>query len=564
MDRYQRPGKGPRAEPGPTAALPYQRWGTWLWVGWIWLGLWGPTPRLPEAQANVYATGIALRVVELPGGPGHVEIRYILNEPATAGVTIEVLQGMSVVRRLTVPAGQTGALRGENLVVWDGRDDQDRPICCGTYRVRITTAAHGYDRWTQISDDFDPGQYVYAPTGIGVVRNPNSPYYGRVLVANGRPGPNAEFLPADRPGLLKFHADGSEVPEGSWTDAGHAWLGDGQSPGELEIAPDGAVYVWDRTRQQLLRMDPEGRPGSVHVAWDAANLPVAGALMSGFALSPAPTGLWLWMAQPAESAGPGVYRWGIGPLGTAAPGDRGQLAIRAGPGSDLSSAPSDVAVGPGEGLFATQWRSAAGDPAPRVLGFPAWTNPVVPLERAVWSVGQGQNDLRGATSIAVDPSGRHVAVAFRGVLSGGRYVGGRVVLFDAATGAWVATLPGTDQEYSDVDWDAAGNLYVANLSESVWRVYSPPGPNAATTLSWQTVTWGQPLVRPVLVALGYESGWMRLGLQGQTNTVYVIEGSWDLRQWTAVTNVTLGPAPGQWIHVAAPGPRQFYRARPMF
>lgn len=533
-----------------------KRWRWWVCacLAFAMLG-----PGVPAALGNVFASHI--RLERLPeGSGGGVAIRYILNEPATAGVRIEVWDGSRVVRTLAMAAGEPGTLRGENQVVWDGRDEQGMPVCCGVYRVRILAAAQGFADWTQISDDFAPGQYVYAPTGIGVVRDVLSAYYGRVLVANGRPGPNAEFLDGDRPGLLRLHADGSGAEEGSWGDGGRSWAGGGESPGEVEVWGE-RVYVWDAAEQELVMLDPEAAPASMRVAWSQTNRPVEGARMTGFALGAGPGGNWLWMAQNEAAAGPGVYGWALRDDGTVAPGAAGALAVRAGAGFDLGAAPWDVAVGPEGQLFVIQAREAAGDGQPRVLAFPAWTNTAVPLESATWVAGGGQDAMRGATAVAVDPTGSRVAVAFRGVLSGGFFVGGRVMVFDAATGAWLVTLPGVDQEYSDVDWDAVGNLYVASLSESVWRVYSPPGSNATTTVSVATVEIGEGSVRPFLEVVRLEASGLVLALTARPGGAYVIEASEDLREWVPVATVVMGEAARRETTVPAEGPRRFYRAR---
>ncbi|MCX7865758.1 MAG: hypothetical protein N2438_01335 [Limisphaera sp.] len=528
----------------------------------VWLGLSGAWPWLGTAYANVYATHIRLFGSLQPDSGGTVEIRYVLNEPATAGVTIEILQGNVPVRVMSLAGGGPGTIRGENTVVWDGRDGFGQPVCCGSYRVRVTAAAHGFETWTQTSDDFNLGNYVYAPTGIAVHRDPTSPFYGRVFVANGRAGPNAEFMEGDRPGILRFHADGSPVEEEAWTDGGWPWAADGTSPGDLEVGANGWLYVWDGAQQLLLRFGPGVSSASRRVAWGPGNSPQAGASMTRFGLSPRSQMVRLWMAQAVTSAGPGVYGWFLDAEGVAAANDPGVLAVVAGAGSDLTVAPADVAEGAGGWLFAVQARTALGDPAPRVLAFFYWTNEPVELREATWTVGAGDDNLRGATAVAVDPMGRYLAVAFRGVFSGGIHRGGRVMIFDAVTGEPVATLPRTDQAYSAVAWDAVGNLYVASLSESVWRVYSPPGGNASSTLSIQTVEVTEPSLRPVLEALRYEAGQLWLALRGRTNTSYVVEGSADLRQWNAVATVNLGSSPRQEFAVPAQQPRQFYRARP--
>ncbi|MCZ7637702.1 MAG: hypothetical protein M5U12_17680 [Verrucomicrobia bacterium] len=54
------------------------------------------------------------------------------------------------------------------------------------YQVRITTADFGYTAWTQISSDANTTLQFEQPRGMAVNRNANSPYYGRIYVANTR------------------------------------------------------------------------------------------------------------------------------------------------------------------------------------------------------------------------------------------------------------------------------------------------------------------------------------------------------------------------------------------
>src|SRR4051794_14904907 len=66
-------------------------------------------------HANVYATHILLNGgttnVSLPPS-GNLTISYILNEPATLGVAIDVKSGTNTARTLTFTNGIQGALQG--------------------------------------------------------------------------------------------------------------------------------------------------------------------------------------------------------------------------------------------------------------------------------------------------------------------------------------------------------------------------------------------------------------------------------------------------------------------
>src|SRR5205823_4651832 len=102
-----------------------------------------------------------------------------------------------------------GTLRGTNSVLWNGKDNASNNVSAGTYSFSVNAAANGFGGWTQISSDSDDGNYAVTPTGIAVNRNTNSPYYGRVFVANAATNELGGNLPGDKAGLLKANADGS-------------------------------------------------------------------------------------------------------------------------------------------------------------------------------------------------------------------------------------------------------------------------------------------------------------------------------------------------------------------
>ena len=138
-------------------------------------------------RANVYATNIkvngSLSAVGVPVGAA-AQISYILNEPASGGVIISVSSTNAVVRTITIAAGSPGALRGTNVVSWDGKDNASVPVAEGSYSIAITASSQGYSVWTQITDDQTNGNAVWEGRGIAVDQNTNSPYYGRVFVSN--------------------------------------------------------------------------------------------------------------------------------------------------------------------------------------------------------------------------------------------------------------------------------------------------------------------------------------------------------------------------------------------
>ena len=62
----------------------------------------------PSAHANVFASNVKIKggMTNLSVAQGtSVNISYILNEPASAGVTIKILSGATVVRTMTIASG---------------------------------------------------------------------------------------------------------------------------------------------------------------------------------------------------------------------------------------------------------------------------------------------------------------------------------------------------------------------------------------------------------------------------------------------------------------------------
>src|SRR5437762_9776370 len=109
-------------------------------------------------RANVYATNIRLNGgvtnVAIASG-GSVNIGYVLNEPATAGVIINIKSSAAIVRSITLTNGSPGAARGANTVVWNGADNTGHYVGAGAYSISITAAAAGSNDWWQTSDDFN-------------------------------------------------------------------------------------------------------------------------------------------------------------------------------------------------------------------------------------------------------------------------------------------------------------------------------------------------------------------------------------------------------------------------
>lgn len=530
----------------------------------------------PRAYANVYATNVRLNgattnLVMRQGSVSPVSIQYLLNEPASAGVSVDIVAGSNIVRTLQVLAGEPGTLRGTNAVAWDGLDSGSNAVAAGTYAVRVTARAVGYIGWTQLTSDTNTWNYVWQGGGIGVVKDPASPWFGRVFVGNAAPGPS--FKPGDQVGVLKLNADASPAEEGGFTTGGQNWAGDGFSPWHIEVSQDGYVYIndWRQTgRGEVYRWDLTLSAGSKQAVLRPDNYGSGTVDLTGPALIGSGAQAALWMADIA--GGLGLLRYNLDTNGVCATNDPGVGVV--GIGGDLNVAPYDVAVDQQGNVYTVQNRMNLGDSAPRVLCFPPYdpaTNNGAPLLTASWAIGGGDNTLGQALGIAVDPTGTYVAVACQGVQPLFSFpTNGCTQIFYATNGARVVNLdlgigPEGDATHQDSDctWDAAGNVYYIDAWQSYWRSVSPPGSNQFTTVALQSVQI-LPLSRPVITFLETTNGVVTLDFSADPGDVaynFVIMGSQFVTGpysliYSAVVTRT---GPGAFRAVFPAGLAQFYR-----
>ncbi len=279
----------------------------------------------------------------------------------------------------------------------------------------------------------------------------------------------------------------------------------------------------------------------------------------------------IWMADISYDTTPdvvtnaGIRRWNVTASGTIATNDLGKTIVAARDTSDLTRAPYAVTVDASNRIYTIQNVTDAGNPANRVFRFPASTNADVPELLADWKIGGTNDALRGASGVAVDASAANVAVAFRGLGGQGTsHSGASLQVFSATNGAAITTLMhNPDSDYPDVAWDNAGNLYALDAWYSVWLVYSPPGSNALTTVALQPVQIGTIITTPPeLSGPVWTNNVFQFTLSGQPNVAYVIYGSMDLLNWTALAT-NQAPTTTRTITLPALAAWQYYKAVPV-
>ena len=429
----------------------------------------------PQARANVYATNLKLNgstnsPTIMPGQ--EVSIGYLLNEPASGGVTIRILSGTNVARTIALAPGSPGTSQGAHTVAWNGTDDAGVEVGGGDYAFSITAAATGHTNWTQISSDTNAGNQVALARGIAVNRNTNSAYYGRVFVANAYDGTGEPL------GFHKLNADGSPAEEGRLSTGGYPWWGYPYytSPFRVKVGADDRFYALDLSDTGVvLSWDQEITTNSMLAVLTNVNNP-SGNLLSGFCVTGADTNRQLWMAN-AYGGQYGVFLWNVQPDGTVATTNTGTPVVAV--GGDIADYCWDVDLDKDGRIYAVCQLATPSKLNYKVMRFPAYTN--TPLLTADWKV---DNSLvtDDPYAIAVNSAGTHVAVARERSTS--------VDILDANTGTNVATISSNGYPHYAVAWDNVGNVYLCfsvSDTNSIWQTWSPPGTNQAATYGLQPI-----------------------------------------------------------------------------
>ncbi len=528
-----------------------------------------------SARANVYATNIKLNgsltgAQAAAGAP--VNISYLLNEPATLGVTVKVLQGTAVVRSISIPPGSAGAAFGLNTVVWDGKDNSNVAVAPGTYSISITPKAVGYTNWTQISSDLNTNLYVpYPRGGLAVDNNTNSPYYGRIFIGNPKAGPNPTTVPGDKLGILKLNADGSYADEGAVSAGGYNFFDDGyyDVPRRLRMGQDDRLYILDWSGYgKVVAFDPIMSTNQVVLDQpNYASNPYFPSMSYGWGVfdvtDAGTTNARVWLGD-SDFPSAGIYVWSM-TNGVADPNDTSgtQAADTSGSMNLLPSGGFMVDVQ--TNIWVAQERDNTGDANNRAMVLTNWDG-VTPASQAAWAVGGSDDGFRYDFDLAIDSriSPKYVVAAMYSSL-GLRFlspVDGSVLTNGDGT---ILTNFNFGTSYRNVAWDNAGNLYATASVLQRLQIFSPPsGTNQATTFAVPKVVIIQP---PQVTSISVAAGTVTINFTGATSdtasTFGVVGSATVAGPYSLVSNANISlVAPGAFkATIPATEPLQFYRIR---
>lgn len=439
-------------------------------------------------------------------------------------------------------------------------------IAGGVIKVMVTRSAPlGYSQIT--TDLFQDANGIYVnkfeqPRGIVVNKNPATPSFGRIYIANGRDGTTG--APASRhtfDGIYMINSDDSVALDTGVTPStaglGFTTVADTASPLRLSIGKDdNLLYICDLSDPSgglwVSDLDVATNSLATNVLWQIGDLGFGatnhGSIYAAFVEGTLAGGnltIFTMDEDLTPTRTPWRYDVGSGPF----PSSAAQISLGQTP--MINTAIDLVRGGSSNYLYASQNRSAGTD-APSIQIF---TRDGITITNSLDFtrnfVGNSTNAdiFRNVTAMDISPDGTTLAL-----LRGSAF--GSVLLVPitngvfslAGTNSFSLGTSGASDNNRDIAYDAAGNLYVINTATEWFRIFSKGGASVATTGTDGTFALTVP---PTLVSVTASSP--SANEQGPVNGVFTISRTGDTSVPLTVNYTVDGTATAGSDYTALPG-----------
>jgi len=499
------------------------------------------------ASYSTFATPYACDITNAAG-----TVSFRLNEPAD---NVKVISSGGAV------TNDIGA-RSKGLTV------TNLGVAAGVVKVMVTRSTPaGY---TQASVDLfqDNGIFVNKfeqPRGITVNKNPSSPSFGRIFVANGRQGTTAAgSLRACSDGIYMINSDDTVALDTGVTPRtaglpltfGTSAV-DSASPLRLTVGKDdNLLYITDLSDPSgglwVSDLDVATNSTATNVLWTIGDPGSAGATNHGSIYSAVVEGslangnLTVFTIDedltPLKSAW--KYNIGSGPL----PSTAAQISLGQ---TNINAAIKLVRGGSSNYLYSSQNRSTGND-SPSLYIFKEDGTSIansLAATRDLLANPTAVDILRNTTSIDISPDGSTLAL-----LRGAAF--GSVTLLSLTNGVFdfahtnsFSLGAGTASDNArDIAYDRAGNLYVVHSASEYLRIYSKGGASVVTVGTDGSFVQTVP---PTLVSVAATTA--TANEQGPVNGVFTVTRTGDTSVPLTVNYTVAGTATAGSDYTALPG-----------
>jgi hypothetical protein len=352
----------------------------------------------------------------------------------------------------------------------------------------------------QISTDATPLRFN-SPRGIAINKNPASPFFGRVYVANGSAGTTTTGSRPAGDGIYLLNADLSDaVGQGNTARTGglNFTIGLDVAPYRLSIGEDNNLYVceWGDTNGSLYVVDPNVSDGSglnVLGGPTGSGFPVGDTRYHGSIAAAVAEGslaggdlrvfvvdedLQVSRTTTTQSQRNSVWRHDIGSL-LPGPEAMPSLVVTA-KWVNFASQTMDMTRIRGSSFYVSDYRSSGNEAGVWVCdgdGSVLWDSRTA--TRAFLNNATATDLLKATGGLDISADGSQLALV--------NYENNAVTVLTMAgglpdlTNRLAFSAMGTASQGRDLAFDAAGNLYVLSSGSQIMRVFSPGGVTTATT-----------------------------------------------------------------------------------
>lgn len=339
-----------------------------------------------------------------------------------------------------------------------------------------------------------------SPRGVAVNKNPGSPFFGRIYVANSAAGASGSRTLTGK-GLYTLKADFSDSPNAYGNAGQQAGLpyaaASANAPLKLSVGPDSYVYVADYGDASSLvsRMDGNLQNGQLVLDYigGPSTLPTGqnhGSTFKVMATGSLETGdLAVYTVDEdykgASGAEPTLSLWrydiGSGPLTNQ---NHGTKILT--PYWNNVSLLTDFVIGTNGYFYVLQYRAIQAPPNTTGPALSVYDSGGILLTNSLdmWREINADPSILGDVltnaygGIAISPNNKYLAL---NLLVGTWILPLKDGIPDIANRLYLDT--GTTANGRSCDFDIAGNLYTVSSGDARLRAFSPGGPSVATTTS---------------------------------------------------------------------------------
>lgn len=419
--------------------------------------------------------------------------------------------------------------------------------------VVLRSAAAGY---VQSSADasLENGVYVNKfeqPRGLVVNRNPATPSFGRIYVANGRgQATTATLVRTNFQGIYMLNSDDTVALDTGTTPrtAGLAFTANNTAtPNRLSIGKDdNQLYIcdWSDPSGGLWTTDPDVTTG-INVLEGIGGVATHGSIPAAWVEGVAGNNLKVFTSDEDLTPFNSLWRYDVA---NAALPYAGAGTLLGSPTVTSTSQVMDlVRGGVNNYLYLTQRRSTGTEANVFVFTEDGTfiTNSLL-ASRAFTGVSTNVDLLREVLAVDISPDGSTLAL-LRAISPGVLFVPLTNGVFNLSGTNGVSAVAGSANN-KDISYDAAGNLYVINSGSEWLRIFSRGGATLATTGTDGTFVMGTP---PLLV--GASATVATANEQGPVNGQFTITRSGDVAGALTVTYTVSGTATAGSDYTALPG-----------